>query len=107
MKTAATLMAYLSPYSHISPEQLATPGAISSMVFINEGNADYFGKQGYTYVGTALIEVDVLDHKEIVANKVEALREEIKSTRASAQAKVTELEGKIQNLLAIEYAPTP
>jgi len=107
MKTSATLMAYLSPYSHITPEQLATPGAISSMVFINEGNSDYFTKQGYTYVGTALIEVDVLEHKEIISNKVEALREEIKSTRASAQAKVTKLEGQIQNLMAIEYAPAP
>jgi hypothetical protein len=107
MKTAATLMAYLSPYSHISPEQLATPGAISSMVFIQEDNSDYFSKQGYTYVGTALIEVDVLEHKEIIANKVDALREEIKSTRAQAQARVTELEGKIQNLMAIEYSSAP
>lgn len=104
MKVTATLSAYLSPYSNIKPDELAMESSVGQMVFTN-GDNEYLTREGYTKVGVAVVEVDVFDQKEIIANKVDALREEIKTTRANAQAKVTEIEGKIQNLLAIEYMP--
>jgi hypothetical protein len=104
MKATATLKAYLSPYSRIAPGQLATEGAVSQMIF-SDGTGEYLQREGYTHIGTAVIEVDVFDQKEIVANKVDALREEIKATRAKATARCTEIEGQIQSLLAIEFTP--
>lgn len=105
MKTTATLKALLGPHSYITPDKLATPEAVPAMLFVSEGGDRYFIEQGYTHIGTATIEVNVFDQKEIVANKVDALREEIKATRAKATAKCTEIEGQIQSLLAIEYTP--
>ena len=104
MKATATLNAYISPYSRVTPDQLATPEGVGQMIF-SDAIGEYLAGQGYTQVGTAVIEVEVFEHKEIVANKVGALREEIKATRAKAAAKVTEIEGQIQSLLAIEYSP--
>ena len=56
---------------------------------------------GWTLVGEADITVHVVDEQELVANKVDALRAEKSKTLADAQMKATEIDSKIQKLLAI------
>jgi hypothetical protein len=57
----------------------------------------------WTLIGDAEITVHVADRKTILANKVEALKEEAKSIRSEAHKKCVEIEEQIQNLLAITY----
>jgi len=53
------------------------------------------------------ITLTLIDEDQMVANKVESLRQEITKTRADAEMKVRLLEGKVQSLLAITHeAPT-
>lgn len=56
---------------------------------------------GWTQIGEADITLRLVSDDAMVANKVSALREEIKSVRAEAEATVTRLEGRVQQLLAI------
>ena len=58
---------------------------------------------GWTKVGTAEITVELFDDKEILSNQLSMLDEAEKRVKADAQAKLTEIEGQRQRLLAIEY----
>ena len=60
---------------------------------------------GWTLVGTATIEVDFVSVDQMVDNKVAALRQEAISVRAEATARCTQIEGQINQLLAIENSP--
>jgi hypothetical protein len=104
MKVTATLSAFLMSGTSVTPQQLQTEHGVRHMCFRDD--KDYWLKLGYTYIGEATITVDVPDEKTLIDSKVEALREEIKTTRADATAKVTQLEGQIQQLLAIEFTPS-
>ena len=88
---------WLSPYS--GPEDLTPDRAAGALSFYDFGTPP----EGYSKVGTAVIEVTVDDEKDILANKVEALRAEQKKVIADAQLKLTQIERKIQELLAITY----
>jgi hypothetical protein len=105
MKVTATMGAFLPKESSATPQELQTEKGIRRMSFFTD--KEYWIGIGYTYIGEATITVEVPDERTLIDNKVEALREEIKTTRAEATAKVTKLEGQIQQLLAIEYAPSP
>lgn len=59
---------------------------------------------GHVKVGTVEVEVELLPPDEIVGNAVVALRAKAAEIRAKATAEVTALEGKAQQLLAIENA---
>lgn len=87
------------------PELLKGPAreAINAMVFVDTTEWSQDGKppDGWTRVGTATITVELVDEEEMVANKIDSLRQEITRVRADAHAKETHLEGKIQQLLAI------
>lgn len=105
-----TLNAYLPPGSHLSPADLEKPRALSSLMFHAvpvEGADDYFAKVGYTLVGTATISVTLIDRDKLVANKIDALRNEASSIRAEATAKCTKIEGQIQQLLCLENGVVP
>lgn len=56
-------------------------------------------------LGTARIEITFDDDKEMVTNRVSALRVEKERTLAEAQKKATDIEREIQTLLAITYDP--
>ena len=60
-------------------------------------------EHGWTIVGEARITVTLLDERTIVQGQVDVLRAEQAKVRADATAKATELERKIQQLLAIDY----
>jgi hypothetical protein len=104
MKVTATMHAFLPSESSATPQELQTPKGVRRMSFFSD--KDYWLRLGYTYIGEATIAVDVPDEKALIDSKVEALREEIKTTRAEATAKCTQLEGQIQQLLAIEFTPS-
>lgn len=104
MKVTAQMHAYLDKHSTVAPEELQTEAGIRRLSFFSNAS-DYWAEQGYTYIGAAEVTVEVPDLRTIVDNKVAALRTEAVAIRAEASAKVTAIEGRIQNLLAIECSP--
>lgn len=58
---------------------------------------------GYSFIGDVEMTVQVGDEKELIENKVESLKAEKAKVLSEAQAKATQLESKIQKLLAITY----
>lgn len=103
MKTTATLLAFVSPHSGINPADLSKPSVISMLTLIGEGSRAYFEGEGYTYAGNAEVSFEPIGMKELVENKIEALRNEAATIRAKATKDVTRIEGQIQNLLAIGF----
>jgi hypothetical protein len=63
------------------------------------------GTLGYCLVGDATITIESVDEKTLVENKVDALKAEKAKVLGDAYARATELESKIQKLLAITYEP--
>ena len=61
---------------------------------------------GWTRVGTARVEVTLVGKDVMVENKIESLKAEKQKILADAQLKVTQIEEKIQNLLAISFDPS-
>ena len=59
-------------------------------------------KHGYTKIGAATIEFDLIDCNAMIDNKIVALRAELQGVKAEAQVKVQRLEDQLQSLLAIE-----
>jgi hypothetical protein len=57
---------------------------------------------GYVNVGTVEIDISLLPPDQIIGNAVVALRAQAANIRAKATAEATALEGKAQQLLAIE-----
>lgn len=104
-KVTGTVTAWLSKHSMVTPKELAAakPEIVGNLVYFN-GDRDWSG-EGYTRVGAAEITVELIEGDELIANKVAALRAEKTAIRAEATAKETEIEGQIQNLLAITYQP--
>lgn len=57
---------------------------------------------GYVQVGTAEITVTIFDQPTMTTRAIASLRAEQQRERAEAEARITKLESKIQQLLAIE-----
>lgn len=104
MEITTTMYAYIDRHSRISPEELQTEEGIKRLSIVSS-NGSYWADNGYTYVGRATLTVEVPDLRTLVDNKVAALRAEAVAIRADATKKCTEIDGLIQNLLAIEYTP--
>lgn len=97
MKTVtAKTKAWLTEYSTLSPKDLLD-GCISGVAY----HVADMKSAGWTLIGDAEITIALIDEKEMVDNKVAALREEVKAIRAEATAKATRIESQIQSLLAI------
>ena len=105
MKVTAQMHAYLPSHSKATPQDLQTEKGVKALAFFAD-NSKYWAEAGYTYIGQATVTVEVPDMRDLVNNKVASLREQAVAIRAEATAKCTEIEGQIQNLLAIEYAPS-
>lgn len=104
MKVTTTMFAFLPSSSDATPQQLQTEKGVRQLSYFS--SKDYWLGLGYAFIGEATVTLDVPDERTLVDNKVEALRQEVKATRAEASAKVTQLEGQIQNLLAIDFSPS-
>jgi hypothetical protein len=59
-------------------------------------------RYGFAIVGEAEIEIELLPPDQIVGNMVLALRSKAAEIRSEATAKVTALESRAQQLLALE-----
>jgi hypothetical protein len=96
-----TITAWLTKHSRLTPEQIANATGEQLVDSLSFTNLD-MATQGYTKVGTATIEFDLIDRQEMIDNKVVALRAELQGVKADAQVKVQRLEEQLQSLLAIE-----
>lgn len=65
-------------------------------------NAD-MEEHGWTLLGEGLAELTIVDKKQFTERQLKALKAKLQGIRAEAQAKCTEIEGQINNLLAIEH----
>jgi len=101
MEVTGILNAFISPSSSISPKHLTDPACLEMVTYWDLGSTCPVNN-GFTLVGTARITLTLLDSDTITTNKISALKEEAKTIRAEATAKVTRIEGKIQQLLCIE-----
>lgn len=81
---------------------LGTPEEVLTNVFTFPYESDW-ENYGYTNCGSIRFEITLNDDKQLVDNKVEALKGEKTKILAEAQAKATEIDRKIQTLLAITY----
>ena len=95
---------WVNEYSSIGPHNIDKVTEIHNFNF-SRPDAD-MGRYGWTKVGTAHIRVELVSSDALVSNKIDALQAAIRKTEAEAQAKVTELKGQIQQLLAITHQPT-
>ena len=103
MKVISTAIAWITPHCNLSPEQILNPTGdqlVREVAFINLDMTDH----GYTKIGTATIEFDLIDRNEMIDNKVAALQAELQTVKADAQVKVQKLEDQLQSLLAIEVS---
>lgn len=96
------LKAYLHEHAlkyNVTPEMLTT--ADPALV----GHASYydFDAKDCALIGTAEITLTLLPLDTVVTNQVAALRQQITDVRAEAENKATQLERKVQELLAITY----
>ena len=99
----ATTIAWLNSDSSMSPEQILNASGnhlISATLLFNLDMSTH----GYTKIGTAAIEFDLIDRNAMIDNKVVALRAELQGVKADAQVKVQKLEDQLNSLLAIEVS---
>jgi hypothetical protein len=97
-----TTSAWLTEYSRIGPKELREndgDNLVNRMSF----SAHDMTSGGWVRVGRARIEVTLDSSDEIVTGQVAALRAQQTQVRAEAEAKATEIERRIQTLLAISY----
>lgn len=64
----------------------------------------FWADDGYVLVGEAHIEIDLLPTKDVTTHAVATLRKQKENMLAAAQAAATQIEGRIQSLLAIEHS---
>ena len=94
-----TLLVSLSDYQ--DPEALKSTDeakAIRALTFTSYSMADV---AGYSKAGTATVTVELDDENELIENKAESLRDEIKKIRAESENAITRLTEKLNSLLAI------
>ena len=103
MQVTFETKAWISEYNSKTPEELRTPEGATTLHY---ADCDLSG-HGYTFAGIANVTLALLDAHALVDNKVASLREQAANIRAEATAKVTRIEGQIQQLLCIENNSSP
>ena len=91
------LFAYLTGDN--GPEELRDQGVKCLTLSPYSG----MGSVGWTLVGNASITVEIPDERQLVENKVESLKAEATKLRAETEARLTEIDRKINTLLAITF----
>lgn len=101
MTTEQKLKVWVSPYQmqYADKEVLKDPHRIGEVALLSYQD---HSSGGYTLFGEATIAVTLFSQEEVVKNAIVALNAEAAEIRAAATKKCTEIEGKIQQLLAIE-----
>lgn len=108
MKKAAcitgTMGVLVAPYAGFDPAhpEKSEFSAFSKVELDNDGQvSSYWAGQGYVQVGTAKVEIELMQRDEINNGAVVALRKQKAAVLARAQNEATEIEQRIQSLLAI------
>jgi hypothetical protein len=101
MKVTFETKAWLSKNSNMGPDELCSPEGAVGLHYTPHDMSTY----GDAYIGIATVTVEIPGIRELVENKVESLRNQAAALRAETTAKLTVIDGQIQNLLAIEYTP--
>ena len=101
MTTVLKTKAWIAPYSSFGPEDLKSLKDLSGISFALHDMSD----SGWTFIGEASVTIDLVNADQLVDNKVKSLRAEVKQIRAESTARITKIEGKIQQLLCIELSP--
>ena len=97
MKTiTGNISAYLSAYS---VEVKDSPDNFKNLSFSSVDMTPH----GWVKVGDAEVSVSLFDSGEITRSQVAVLQEAKRRVQAESQAKINQIEGQIQSLLAIEY----
>ena len=104
MKLSGKLAAWLTASWDIKDvlEEPIAEVALSKMVFVPVGR-DYTNL-GWIRIGSADISATLESYDKTVQAKIEALRTEQITVRVQAEKRVNDLEGQIQNLLALPAA---
>jgi hypothetical protein len=97
------ITAWLTKHSRLSPEEIANATGEQLVDSVSFTNLD-MASNGYTKIGTATIEFDLIDRNEMIDNKIVSLRAELQGVKADAQVKVQKLEDQLNSLLAIEVS---
>lgn len=79
----------------------ADPSDVNNLFFANSDMTT----SGWVRVGDATITVVLLDAHDLLTGQLAMLDEAERRVKAEAQAKLNEIEGQRQRLLAIEYKP--
>jgi hypothetical protein len=101
-KISTTTKAWITSHSDLGPDSLMDPKNIANLSFSNSKMESV----GWTFVGEAEITVDLVDTNTLIANKVDALRNELSAVRAQAQMEATRIESRINDLLCLTFDAT-
>lgn len=97
----ASIGAWLPSRHQYRPTDLLNADAVDMLNALGFSSHD-MSTHGWVKVGDAHISVDLLPAEQCAADTIAALRRE----QGELQAKATQIEGEIQKLLAITYAPS-
>lgn len=97
-----TVTAYMTP-AYYGPIDLSKCDPLEALGSLTYAESDDMAAYGWTRVGTAHIELALVPQKELIENKVAALRGEMGKIRADSSRDLMKLEDKINNLLALPY----
>lgn len=102
--TAVVLVSKYTNFDPLKPQATkAHRFVFADADVLNENGAltNSWGRDGYIYVGHAAIQITLLPANDIAARAVETLKQQKTQVLADAQAEATQIEGRIQSLLAI------
>lgn len=93
----------------ITNPEYQSPASLHEMSEEQLGRAVFVSKtdmsdSGWVKVGTATMEMKLFSRDEMVGGAIEAIKQQIQNTKAEAEAKVTMLTGKLNDLLMIPMA---
>lgn len=97
MKT--TLNAFISPYSSLTPADLASGKDEIAKGLLYHANAEFV--DGYTLVGTAEVEVTLLSMNDVIEQKRQAIEAQLQRDIADSEVRQGKLREQIQQLLAL------
>jgi hypothetical protein len=97
MKT--TLNAFLSPYSSLTPADLASGKDEIAKGLFYHSNAEFV--DGYTLVGTAEVEVTLLSMNDVIEQKRQAIEAQLQRDIADSEVRHGKLREQIRQLLAL------
>lgn len=105
IKATAEISAFCMPSDlarlHNAIKSGDSDAIVSILVYSNADMST--GERPWPRVGTATVEVAIMDEDGIRQGILGALKAERANVQAEAQKRITEIDGKIQDLLAISY----